>query len=318
MGLFNWFFKKKPSLRQRSSPPHGDDVDDLDGGDDFDDLDDDEEGFTPSDQRAIEGPPEFVRAAQMQLAYWKHDPAEQARLESRPVEQLAPAERLRLHHLYCLAKLGPETDRTSASEKCLRSLRALFVPESPFRPRTAFIWKSGGAPSQSERDPDLQGELLNPSLTHVGVLEVIRVDAENRPVKLDFVGFDELSGVIFAPPSVFRPAKLFYEDGRQEIVSLPLLYGLTWTRGNQYDRSGQMTRFVGHLEGDDVATLGAFGIGLGQQDLSIRAADGGATLFGVGSVGEISFPLDMRDPRFDEKARARGIDPDEVRRNWKE
>jgi hypothetical protein len=31
-------------------------------------------------------------------------------------------------------------------------------------------------------------------------------------------------------------------------------------------------------------------------------------------VAEISFLLDLRDPRFDEKARARGIDPDDVRR----
>ena len=29
--------------------------------------------------------------------------------------------------------------------------------------------------------------------------------------------------------------------------------------------------------------------------------------------GFVRIPLDMRDPRFDEKARARGIDPDQVR-----
>jgi hypothetical protein len=36
-------------------------------------------------------------------------------------------------------------------------------------------------------------------------------------------------------------------------------------------------------------------------------------------VAEISFPLDIRDPQFDKKARARGIDPDEVRRksSWR-
>jgi hypothetical protein len=31
-----------------------------------------------------------------------------------------------------------------------------------------------------------------------------------------------------------------------------------------------------------------------------------ASLFGLGSVGEIPFPLDMRDPDSDEKPRARG------------
>ncbi len=41
----------------------------------------------------------------------------------------------------------------------------------------------------------------------------------------------------------------------------------------------------------------------------------GTSFFGISSVAEVSFPLDMRDPRFDEKARVRGIDPDEIRRN---
>jgi hypothetical protein len=53
---------------------------------------------------------------------------------------------------------------------------------------------------------------------------------------------------------------------------------------------------------------------VGQRDLSVRSPDDGGSLFGLGSVAEISFPLDMRDPRFDEKVRARGIDSDQVRR----
>ena len=75
-----------------------------------------------------------------------------------------------------------------------------------------------------------------------------------------------------------------------------------------------MTTFVAHLDSKEIGVLGASGLGAGQQDLSIRGQDGGRSMFGLGSVVEISFPLDMRDPRFDEKARARGIDPDEVRR----
>ena len=54
------------------------------------------------------------------------------------------------------------------------------------------------------------------------------------------------------------------------------------------------------------------GVGLGQQDFCIRGQDGGSSLFGIGSVTEISFPLDMRDPRFEEKVRARGLDPTEI------
>ena len=65
------------------------------------------------------------------------------------------------------------------------------------------------------------------------------MDAEMRPVGLDFVGFDELSGVIFASPSLIRAAKLFYEGGRSEVVMVPLLYGLTWTLGDEHDRTAR-------------------------------------------------------------------------------
>jgi hypothetical protein len=178
-----------------------------------------------------------------------------------------------------------------------------------------MIWQGQPAQPGTSREPDMQGEFLNPSLTHLGCLEVYRVDAANQPTRLDFVSFDELSGVVFAPPSMIRAAKLFYDDGRGEIVFVPLLYGLTWAIGNEFDRAGRMTRFVAPLDGEEVGVLGASGIGVGQQDFSVRSRDGDCCLFGLGSVAEISFPLDMRDPQFDTKARARGIDPDEVRRS---
>lgn len=203
----------------------------------------------------------------------------------------------------------------AANEKCRQSARSLSALDSPYRPRQALIWQGQSAQSEGGREPDLHGEFLNPSLTHLGCLEVYRVDSANQPVGLDFVSFDELSGVLFAPPSLIRAAKLFYDDGRGEIVFVPLLYGLTWAVGSELDREGRMTRFVAHLNGEEAGLLGASGIGVGQQDFMVRGRDGCTTLFGLGSVAEISFLLDIRDPRFDAKARARGIDPDEVRRN---
>ncbi len=138
------------------------------------------------------------------------------------------------------------------------------------------------------------------------------MNAADQPTGIDFVSFDELSAVMFAPSKLIRAAKLFHDDGREEVVFVPLPYGLTGAIGNEYDRAGQMTRFVAHLDDKEIGMLGASGIGVGQQDFSLRR-DGASTLFGLGSVAEISFPLDMRDPRFDEKARHRGIDPDEIR-----
>lgn len=294
MGFFDRLFGKKSA----AAPDPVEEDDDL----------------QPTGSQPIHGPPEFVRTVEVQRAYWTHSEEEQSRLEARGVEQLGWLERLRLHHLICLQRLDSGPERAAAAEKCRQSIRRLVVPDSPYRPRPAMVWQGQSAQPGSSREPDMQGEFLNASLTHLGCLEVYRVDAANQPTGIDFVSFDDLSGVVFAPPSLIRAAKLFYDNGRDEIVLIPMLYGLTWAIGNEYDRAGRMTRFVARLDGEEVGVLGASGLGVGQQDFTIRGPDGGGSLFGIGSVAEISFPLDTRDPRFDEKARARGIDPDEVRR----
>ncbi len=308
MGWFDKLFGRRPDAEP--APPAG-----ADGSDDFDDND-----AGPGAGGPVSGPPEFVAAVELQRAYWTHDPDEQSRLEVAGVGSLGWRDLLRLHHLHCLARAAPGPARAASGPKCRVTAARLLAPESPYRPRPALVWQGHAAGSGDEREPDLQGDFLNPSLTHLGCLEIYRVDAANHPKALDFVGFGELAGVAFAPPSLVRAARLSTDDGRAEIVLAPLLYGLTWRLGNEYDRDGRMTRFVAHLGADGSednalmgALLGATGLGVGQQDFSVQGA-GGSTLFGLGSVAEIAFPLDMRDPLFDAKARARGIDPDEVRR----
>jgi hypothetical protein len=297
MKIFDRLFGKKPAA---PSPGPMDEEEDED--------------IQSTNTQPIQGPPEFVRAVELQRAYWTHNAGEQAELEARGVEQLSWRERLRLHHLVCLQRRCTGPERAIATEKCRQTVRQLIAADSPYRPRPAMIWQGQPVQSGNDREPEMQGEFLNQSLTHIGCLEVYRLDSANQPTGIDFVGFDELSGVVFAPPKLIRAANLIYDDGRKEIVFVPMLYGLTWAIGNEYDRAGRMTRFVSHLDGEEVGTRGALGMGVGQQDFSIRSQDGGSSLFGLGSVGEISFPLDIRNPRFDEKARALGIDPDWARR----
>src|SRR5262249_43621400 len=262
MGLLDGLLRKKPP------PPASDPVDE-------------DEDTRPTDTQPNHGPPEFVRAVEMQRAYWTHNAEEQAQLEARGIEQLGWRERLRLHHLFCLQRINPGPERAAATQKCRDTVRRLLAADSPYRPRPAMVWQGQFAQPEAGREPDMKGEFLNPSLTHLGCLEVYRVDAANQPTRIDFVGFDDLSSVVFAPPNLIRAAKLFYGDGRSEIALVPLLYGLTWAIGNEYDRAGRMTRFVAHLDGEEVAALGASGIGVGQQDLYIRGQDGGGSLFGL-------------------------------------
>ena len=299
MRLFNWLFGKKSKADAATASPE-----------------DWEDEIESTSSQPVEGPPEFLRAVELQRAYWTGNPEEQARLEARVLSTLTWPERLRLHHLLCLERLDSKLRRTTPTEKCRETARSLIAPDSPYRPRPAMIWQRRSAPpaAAGRREPDGQGLFLNPSLTHLGCLEVFRLDAEKRPTGIDFVGFDELTGVMFAAPSLLRAAKLFYEDGREELVLVPLLYGLTWAVGSEVERVGGMTRFVAYLQDDQIGATGASGLGVGQQDFSLLRAAGEGSLLGLGSVDEIAFPLDMRDPRFDAKARARGIDPDEVRR----
>jgi hypothetical protein len=275
---------------------------------------DEDDDIPLASSQPIHGPPEFVRAAEMQRAYWTPNAETLAELEAHRVDQLDWRALLRLHHLICLQRLEPGVDREAVNEKCRQTVRRLLAGDSPYRPRPALVWQGQSPRADGDGEPDMEGDLLNASLTHLGCLEVYRIDAANRPTQIDFVGFDELTGVLFGPLNLIRVAKLFYEDGRQEMALVPLLYGLTWAIGNDHDRRGQMTRFVSQLESEEILPSWASGIGVGQQDLSIGTHDRGARMFGLGSVAEIVFPLDVRDPRFDEKARGRGLDPDELHR----
>ncbi len=295
MGFFNKLFGKKETA---AAPNRSEDEDDL----------------RSTRTQPIHGPPEFLWAVDLQRKYWTYSLEEQSELESRGIDQLSWRDLLRFHHLCCLQRLTTGPDRAMAAEKCHSTLRRLLAQDSPYRPRPAMIWQGQAAQTGINREPDMQGDFLNPSLTHLGCLEIYRVDAANQPTGMDFVSFDDLAGALFAPSKLIRAAKLFYSDGPEEIVLVPLLYGLTWEIGDEYDRDGRMTKFVAHLEGEEVGRLGASGMGVGQQDFSICNQEGGSRLFGIGSVAEIAFPLDIRDPRFDEKARARGMDPDHIRR----
>jgi hypothetical protein len=267
------------------------------------------------------------KASELQQRYWSLDADELRALLERFPDGLTWPERLRLHHLACLELLGdqpvdadelaPSSER--AVELVQRTSRLLIAEESPYRPRLAFVYGGAGEVNRRE-DPDLQGTLYNASLTHLGAVEVIRTDAAVNPVEVAFVSLDELNVLDFPrPPARLCVAEIGYEDRRSEMVLVPLLYGVSWRSSLASDTDISMTRFVCHVEIADVAEATAarvrthLGVGVGHQDLAI-AIEGGQTLLGLGSLRQIEFPLVMWDPRFDERCRRRGIDPDEIRR----
>lgn len=271
-------------------------------------------------------PDEIADAVGPVLAYWTFSAEEQAGLLARGVDSLPWPELLRLHHLNCLGALGtasirrrlvtneipPPCDEANAAlERCRQSAERLLSPGSPYRPRDADVWRGSLDPG-GDWPPTARGVLCNPSLTHLGSLEVLRLDEQRLPREVAFVAFDDLQSVAMAEPGAFRAARLFYDDGRpDEIVLLPVLYATSWRSASPYLRDGRMTQFLAYPPGGGPASQ--FGLGVGQQDFCISDGEG-RVAFGLGSVAQITFALDASDPRFPLRCRARGLDPDEVRR----
>ncbi len=264
----------------------------------------------------------------MQRRYWTPNSDEKWRLLEADPDTLSWNQKLRLLHLACMdmvsaapgaIQLEVETCRDmNAPAGGDRDVIALLVDQfrtadSPFKPRHGALWFGNAGDSQG-RDADSQGLIRNASLTHLGCLEVIRLDGNRQPVGLAFVHFDALRGAVFAEPAHYRRGKLFYDDGRpDEMVLAPLLYGISWASSHAYDQDGSMTRFICYLQtGDDQA----WSIGIGQQDLVVDNGGDSLGLIGFGGISDISIGLSLDDPRFEQKCRARSINPQAVRNQF--
>lgn len=262
---------------------------------------------------------------QLQTAYWTYNASEHKELVARG-DNLPWKDLLRLHHLNCLELMQTTEGRTAlasddlddrdvpekAGEPVRRTLARLASAESPYRPHACVIWQMRGSP-EAQRSPDHMGVVTNASLTHMGAIEVLLLDGAGKPVSIGFIGISEVRSVTMGPPALFRPARISFDDGRPPmVVGLPLLYGLSWASPHPHDRDGSLTRFCCNQAMGE--PLGNVGIGIGHQDFALRNDKGGAALMGLGSIQEIQTPLDMRDASFDQRCRARGIDPEQARR----
>jgi hypothetical protein len=243
-----------------------------------------------------------IAAFRLQHAYWQANPREKAALLARDRTTLSWAEILRLHHLNCRELLESKEgqrvltdadadfslDRIShpAASLCNELATLLLSPQSPYRLRTAAVWQlldiNSVEPEETPRAQDMWGEFTNASLTHLGCLEVLRLDEQEQPVSVDFIPFSELSMVIFARPFFFRFAKLHYLDGREGEVMCPFLYGISHLSGYASDRTGRTTRFMGNMPNPHFP--GGLSLAIGQQDLFVQEEGKSLTMLGLNSI----------------------------------
>ena len=269
----------------------------------------------------------FMGSRTIQEDYWTHNAQEKAELLARR-GGLSWPEKLRLLHLAAMELLLSDAGRAAMNDMVLVEGSAppeglaldlygelaaeLLSAASPYRVRNGMVWL-GLQGHGEKREPSLKGPIRNASLTHLGSLEVIRLDEAGLPRELAFVAMDDIRGAAFGPAALYRYARIFYDDGRApETVLLPLLYGMSWSSREPLFRTGSATRFVFSIRPSD--THPPMGIGLGQQRLWGHGRHPGPkqTTVPLASVDALLTALEVGDPRLLLKSKARGIDPDAV------
>ncbi|NVB40276.1 hypothetical protein G6O69_20710 [Pseudenhygromyxa sp. WMMC2535] len=313
-------------------------------------------------------------AIALQKAHWRLSLDELDELEARAAKEGLTAlpwpEALRLHQLRCLATLhggsagqpnaasearrrllGPEDDRPASAPAPASIIRRhisasaqhLLSRRSPYRPRHGFAWLGAGPP-EGEAIPysDLQGRVVCASLAHLGALEVVTLDERLEPAGLDFLAFDDIQTLSFAPrPATlaaaaqppFRPARVIREYGKDPLtVLVPLRHGLSWYAFEPALLRGDQTRCVAELALEGLADpakrrpplpgqpalpgdrrpLGV-AAGLVRVEVLSDYAEEGLGSFSLAEAYQLSLAIDQDDPRFADKCRGRGLDPQATR-----
>ena len=271
-------------------------------------------------------------AREIQQKYWTLNPDEKKHLLEKGIDDLSWDESLRLLHLTCLEMLSdgpgreqlmleeePEKDSQVASpgdnrDLILRLVTRLCSDTSPYKPRAVSIWQ-WRPDKPDKREPDIIGIFRNASLTHLGCIEVIRLDDEKQPVELSFVSFDELHKAIFWGSGPFRYGEFELIGGRsKERMLVPLQYGISWTTPNAFDRDGSYTRFICHMESEQHQF--SINIGVGHQDFMMAEGEH-TSLLGLGSIFVLQVTLDLDDLKFDQRCKTLRLSPGVIRYSMK-
>jgi hypothetical protein len=250
-----------------------------------------------------------ARVRELQATYWRLDRELLRSLRELPYEELKWPEALRLHHQLCLEL--EDQGESQVSPEHARLIAHLCAPNSPYRPRHAFVWEGDGPPEGEDIPYSThQGRLANACLSHLGSLEVVSLDAQLQPKALEFVPLDEIMTIAATPTEDARGARLLMEYGKGERV---VLLAQTYAPTSALDITdpGEL-RLPAPLEPTQL-------LGAGPQRLrrlSDFAAEGLAE-FPLSNCYQVSLAIEAEDPRFEQKCRGRELDPATMREDLK-
>jgi len=231
----------------------------------------------PIHRRLREEPrPILAAAIQVQKGYWTLDHLEKDYWLQADLQELDWNQLLRLNHCLCFALLSSEEGSIQwlgesfgmshcpegeMKELLKKVIDRLCSPESPYAP------KSGHFQPVDPLNAPVRGSFYNPSITHLGAMELITLTPKGIPEKTMFVPFRDIQAVEFMSDDVFRLTRLSYRDDKaDELFLAPLQYGFSWFTQSTHDKDGSITRFICDLQMDDRPQSA---IALGQQELAI-------------------------------------------------
>ncbi|MCA9696059.1 MAG: hypothetical protein KC431_00955, partial [Myxococcales bacterium] len=157
-----------------------------------------------------------------------------------------------------------------------------------------------------------------------------------EPARVEMLAFDEIQTLSLAPREdgqaapPFRPARVLCEYGQPErIVLVPMRHGLSWFayepallrgQGRESEHAVAPVELSGLADparavADPQGDRRTLSIRAGLQRLEILSdyAEEGLGSFLLADAYQLSLAIDQDDPRFADKCRGRGLDPEATR-----
>jgi len=213
----------------------------------------------------------------IQQQYWTVNNDEKENLLSQFPDSLDWKQLLRLHHLLCMEVFQAyiaghflfKKNKIILNQEMTRFLQKstaiLLSDKSPYRPQQCEI--KFDVLTRQKEFKRMEGTLINASLTHLGCIEIIRLDPELHPVSLDFLPLSLIKVIM----NNTEGSLVSYRDRKEKDICYLASYYYFSQESKKFINNTH-TEYVCPLECDEAGE--ECGIGLGIQEFLIIQNNG--------------------------------------------